>query len=80
MRLIFEKYLIKLTILKVSLFLDQEWLMKTTNETKKKSRKRIVPEELNTVSGGSDKSGPQTGAVAPRSAEGVKVVIRDKYK
>ncbi|HRD70806.1 MAG TPA: hypothetical protein PK657_11740 [Legionella sp.] len=54
--------------------------MKTTNETKKKSRKKIFPEELNTVSGGSDKSGPQTGAVAPRSGEGVKVVIRDKYK
>ncbi len=51
--------------------------MKTTNKAQKKSRK-IVPEELNTVSGGSDKSGPQTGAVAPRFSRRVKVAIRDK--
>ncbi|MCL9684568.1 hypothetical protein [Legionella maioricensis] len=52
--------------------------MKTTNKTQKKSRKKIVPEELNTVSGGSDKSGPQTGAVAPRSSPRIRVVFRDK--
>lgn len=40
--------------------------MKKSNKTHKKSSKRIVPEELTSISGGSGKPGPQTGATAPR--------------